>query len=655
MYLKGALRAAKNRYSSMNKKLNAAKSSKKKSGKLAFEKAAEKLKEELVELRRRYEVANFIYEELQLAPWNVTSEYIEVHKNAQGTGMMKLTGIGDPSGRGEAFSFLRQAEKPNKGMNTDGALNAQINKITGTDNDLRRLTMKQMADLLRSYGMADPEIKTLKRWDRVHVIRDLATRAASDGVGDVDGRFFARGEKMKLSDQKEMYRQRIQEIWRRQRQALSSEPSDAAVAGTTNADGGESDEDNDDDLSSDDDFAKDLEDEMMDIKKTNEILQEAGGTLKKSDKEMASDARDLVVLKREMEEARALEGGVSKDMAPNNFGEVDYSDRKVVRRKVTSKHADGTVIVKFKFIVSQTEVEKVKEAKLAAEKSKKKGSKSSDGSFRTVGHAVFEDEDDIVASRRSVEFQVTRRPDGSISKRPYPPKAMPKSSTKAKVQLGMLNQRVSQEKKNRKRQRAAEEKDIYSNARIRTGTSNRRERGAARDRMPHMKFADRLKEIQTQVEKRPHVAPFLRPVDRRQIPRYYEVISDPIDLSTIRDKNSRCEYRTADSFIDEFELMKNNAIKFNGPASFLAKEATAIFDFVRSAIDADREEFNQLEDAVREQLDGPQKKKSRKSVGGKKKQEKSNLSTGSTANVVVNGVTTTVNLGDLAGFDDDSD
>ena len=570
--------------------------------------------------------------------------------------MMKLTGIGDPSGRREAFSFLRQAEKPNKGMNTDGALNAQINKITGTDNDLRRLTMKQMADLLRSYGMADAEIKILKRWDRVHVIRDLATRAASDGNGDVDGRFFARGEKMKLSDQKEMYRQRIQEIWRRQRQALMKEPSDIATAGDIRADGGESDDDNDDDLSSDDDFAKDLEDEMMDVKKTNEILQEAGGTVRKSDKEMVSDARDLVVLKREMDEARAFEKGFSKDSVSGSLANIDYSDRKVVRRRITTTHADGTVVVIFKFIVSQAEVEKVKEARVAtSEKSKKRGNKNSDGSFRTFGHAVFEDEDDVVASRRSVEFQVTRRSDGSISKRPYPPKAMPKSSSKAKVNLGMLNQRANQEKKNRKRQRAAEDKDIYSNARIRTGTSNRRERGAARDRMPHMKFADRLKEIQVQVEKRPHVAPFLRPVDRRQIPRYYEVISDPIDLSTIRDKNSRCEYRNADSFIDEFELMKNNAIKFNGPASFLAKEATAIFDFVRSAIEAERDEFNQLEDAVCEQLNGPRKKKSRKSGGNKKRQEKSSIATGSTASVVVNGIATTVNLGDLAGFDNESD
>ena len=140
--------------------------------------------------------------------------------------MMKLTGIGDPSGVGEAFSLLREDErKPNKALQsqTDGALNAQIKKITGTENDLRKLTMKQMASLLRSYGMKDKQISVLKRWDRVHVIRDLSTKAASDGMGDEMGERFARGEKLRLSDQRENYKKRVQEIWRRQIAALSSD------------------------------------------------------------------------------------------------------------------------------------------------------------------------------------------------------------------------------------------------------------------------------------------------------------------------------------------------------------------------------------------------------------------------------------------------
>jgi len=149
-----------------------------------YEKASEELEMQFKSLKQKHEVAQYIYEELQLAPWHVTGDFLDVHKKGEGTGMMKLTGLGDPSGQGEGFSFLREADaKPSKSVG-NGALNAEIKKITGTDDDLRKLTMKQMAALLRSYGMAQKQIDTLKRWDRVHVIRDLSTKAASDGIGD---------------------------------------------------------------------------------------------------------------------------------------------------------------------------------------------------------------------------------------------------------------------------------------------------------------------------------------------------------------------------------------------------------------------------------------------------------------------------------------
>ncbi len=41
---------------------------------------------------------------------------------------------------------------------------------------------------------------------------------------------FARGEKIKLSDQRKTYRERIQEIWERQRIMLSEDPGDTEAA-----------------------------------------------------------------------------------------------------------------------------------------------------------------------------------------------------------------------------------------------------------------------------------------------------------------------------------------------------------------------------------------------------------------------------------------
>jgi len=36
--------------------------------------------------------------------------------------------------------------------------------------------MKQMGRILKSYGMTQKQVDALKRWDRVHVIRDLSTK-----------------------------------------------------------------------------------------------------------------------------------------------------------------------------------------------------------------------------------------------------------------------------------------------------------------------------------------------------------------------------------------------------------------------------------------------------------------------------------------------
>lgn len=133
-------------------------------------------------LKEKHDVAQFIYEELQLAPWHLTGEFIDVHKKSEGSGMMQLSGLGDPSGFGEGFSFLRKVDnKPAKATAAaNSALNDHVKKITGTEDDLRKLTMKEMAEILRKFGnMGDKEIAALKRWDRVYVIRYVALRISS--------------------------------------------------------------------------------------------------------------------------------------------------------------------------------------------------------------------------------------------------------------------------------------------------------------------------------------------------------------------------------------------------------------------------------------------------------------------------------------------
>ncbi|KAL3924007.1 MAG: hypothetical protein SGILL_001308 [Bacillariaceae sp.] len=118
--------------------------------------------------------------------------------------------------------------------------------------------------------------------------------------------------------------------------------------------------------------------------------------------------------------------------------------------------------------------------------------------------------------------------------------------------------------------------------------------------------------------------PFLKPVNRKQIPKYYEIISHPMDLATIRDKIQKYDcYRTGDAMLKDFELMKNNAIKFNGSGTQIAAAAEGVYDFAKQKLEQNRAELTHLEEAVADQLTQP--KKRRKTT--KKKTTKKGAST----------------------------
>jgi hypothetical protein len=58
-----------------------------------YEKAAAELDAMFKVQRQKYEIAEFIYEELQLTPWHLTGEFIDVHKKGEGTGELRFRGI----------------------------------------------------------------------------------------------------------------------------------------------------------------------------------------------------------------------------------------------------------------------------------------------------------------------------------------------------------------------------------------------------------------------------------------------------------------------------------------------------------------------------------------------------------------------------------
>ena len=371
---------------------------------------------------------------------------------------------------------------------------------------------------------------------------------------------------MKLSEQKQMYAERIKVIWKREIAALSA-PGDRAMGAAADADvetetnaGSEApprktaDTEKDDSGSDSDvdDFEAALEDEMADRTEANQLVAEharggdSEGGLSQlraatQNQALTKEALEYRALMRQREEEReAKEGLKSKKPGGNSFPSGAFmGDRKVIRKRITKTHPDGRQTTTFKFILHPEEVGKIM-ARLQQDPESGRPRKSLETKYehgvdeKPPGHAMFEDDDDFEYSSKGRMLGGRRRgggrkrgPGGRATSRPRNP------------QIGKLKTAKSTEDRMRKRKKEEDELDVYVSSAKRKGTSNRRERGSIRERKAHIIFGETLEAIRLAVESRPSAGPFLKPVNRRLIPRYYEVISHPMDLATIKDKNSR--------------------------------------------------------------------------------------------------------------------
>ncbi len=128
-----------------------------------------------------------IEEELLLTPWNLTRNFVLA---SHGRIALQLTGLGDPSGgRGEGFSFLRQPQKTlNPRAKEERDLGPKM-VVTGTEADLRKLTLDQINKILYNMGVTDEEMAGKTRWNKVAMIRSLSSQAKLEGHNDGVTRF----------------------------------------------------------------------------------------------------------------------------------------------------------------------------------------------------------------------------------------------------------------------------------------------------------------------------------------------------------------------------------------------------------------------------------------------------------------------------------
>ncbi|KAK0407741.1 hypothetical protein QR680_003562 [Steinernema hermaphroditum] len=163
-----------------------------------------------------------IEDEIRCAPWNTTRCFIQASK---GRCILDMTGIADPTGCGQGFSYLRLSSKPQKLKEDEPQIRKRL--VTGTNADLRKLPLKEARDICREYGVREEEINSLSRWEIIDVIRTLSTQAAKtkgEGKGELSGMArFARGNiRFNFADLQEKYKKYCQTIFDSQNLNLSN-------------------------------------------------------------------------------------------------------------------------------------------------------------------------------------------------------------------------------------------------------------------------------------------------------------------------------------------------------------------------------------------------------------------------------------------------
>eukprot|EP01041_Mallomonas_annulata_P005301 gene5301-10601_t len=574
----------------------------------ALSQLAKLLTKDVQRLQRRLDIGRAIHERLLVTPWSATDAFVKGHVergiSGSGTGMLELTGPGDPSGIGEAYAYVRKSKQAlarrvshlqsRQGNATDdgeGNEDGESQALTGpqishTNKDLRKLSKKDSRQMLVSMGMDLLDVMSLKRWDLIAMIREMAGKAEKAGTADELHRFSRdKSKQASLLDMIENYKETCQSIWERQCIALSGTTLPSAE------DDGMDDKDDDmDDL---EDLYNDIEnapqDETTTMATSTSTRDSTATTAMKSQRADEEEKKALKALQSERKTSGSGSGSGSSKTAggkaktDKNLSGKDtvastttqflpvWDESKRVVKRITRRVTDeGKETTEIQFILSDAEVIRVERETKKAEIRRQRLRM---GLGKGGGGAGSDEEHDGGGHKMSINF-------GKIK--------------------NMAEQHELSEL-------GVDEKFTYRGTGQRgLGLGLSRGSGAKRAgqtlrsmRLPLMVLSARLESILMDVWRKKVAPPFHHHVDQRLYPDYRTVITRPICLNDIRMNIARGHYKTSRAFLNDMKLLEDNAVQYNGPDRELAKHAASLYKTAAGLVEVDKKEFAECESDIK--------------------------------------------------------
>ncbi|XP_008945141.1 PREDICTED: transcription initiation factor TFIID subunit 1-like [Merops nubicus] len=595
-------------------------------------------------------------DQVRTAPWNTTRAFIAAMK---GKCLLEVTGVADPTGCGEGFSYVKIPNKPTQ-QKDDKEPQPVKKTVTGTDADLRRLSLKNAKQLLRKFGVPEEEIKKLSRWEVIDVVRTMSTEQARSGEGPMSK--FARGSRFSVAEHQERYKEECQRIFDLQNKVLES----TEVLST----------DTDSSSAEDSDFeemGKNIENMLQNKKTSSQLSREREEQERKELQRMLlgeDSGNDKERGKKDRRDKKGLSSGASsnshKDDDTASVTSLnssatgrrlkiyrtfrDEDGKEYVRCETVRKPAvidaycrirttkDEEFIRKFALFDEQHREEMRKERrriqeqlrrlKRNQEKEKLKGPpekkpkkmkerpdlKLKCGACGAIGHMRTN-------KFCPLYYQTNAPPSNPVAMTEEQEEELEKTVIHndneelikvegTKIVLGKQLIESADEVRRKSLVLKFPKQQLPPKKKRRVGTTvhcdylNRPHKSIHRRRTdPMVTLSSILEGIINDIRDLPNTYPFHTPVNPKVVKDYYKIITRPMDLQTLRENVRKRQYPSREEFREHLELIVKNSATYNGPKHSLTQISQSMLDLCDEKLKEKEDKLARLEKAINPLLD----------------------------------------------------
>ncbi|XP_067134209.1 transcription initiation factor TFIID subunit 1 isoform X1 [Centruroides vittatus] len=579
-------------------------------------------------------------DEVKTAPWNTTRAFISAMK---GKCLLQLAGVADPTGCGEGFSYVRIPNKPQQSKEEGSSQPPAKKTVTGTDADLRRLSLSNAKQLLRKFGVPEDEIKKLSRWEVIDVVRTLSTEQAKAGEEAMSK--FARGNRFSIAEHQERYKEECQRIFELQNRVLSSNEI----------------------LSSDEEFSSEDDSDIEEMGKNIENML----SNKKTSSQLSHEREEAE--RRELQKLIMGEESVTNDDRKKSKEKQKEDDNASVASM--GSNSSGRILKIYRTFKSQEGKEYVR-----IETVRKPAVIDTYVRIRTTKDPAFikqfastldeHQKEEIRKERRRIQEQLRRLKRNAEKERLAPPKKKPKKEQPVlKLKCGACGaighmrtnktcplyqpaapvppvQVAMTEEQEEEEERAGlddddlvkvdETKVVLSKTLVKHADEVRRKslvlkfpkeavsvrkrrragtvvhcdylkkpnKSANRRRTdPVVTLAIILESILNEMRDLPDTQPFWTAVNPKVVPDYHNIVSRPMDLQRMREKVHEHKYQNREEFLQDVNQIVENSTLYNGGKSIYTQTAQKMFQLCINRFAEKEEKLMRLEKAINPLLD----------------------------------------------------